>query len=393
MEDKQPKNAMTKQSHLPNDLIIQEILTRLPVKSILRFKAVSKQWYSTLSSSNFANAHLVKSPFSHPSAAVNTLFIKCGKNCYLFSYDDTQISVNFEDNLVKLDVEFGVENENNLYLTGCCNGLICLTSISCEYFILWNPATRKVHKYESDGYLERFEIPFCPCIFNGFGYASSIDDFKYIRILCMLWGDETGIIAVHVFSLKEQRWRKIDFDIDIYVLYAVGQGVLINDKLYWAGCCLQVGNVIVSFDLGTEKFAMFQYPSSQIYMLGGLGECLCKFANDKSMDILKPPMVMNSISLPEDLCLHLSSEMIGYTRTGNFFVTGCFSESDDELQADGSIQQSNILALVGSGTESTQYTLLLNFEESINIARYFPSLVSPSPTPSQLCKADMVCHN
>ncbi|XP_074283632.1 F-box/kelch-repeat protein At3g23880-like [Silene latifolia] len=391
MGDKEPNNAIKKQvieqqSYLFDDLITEEILTRLPIKSILQCKSVSKHWYSTLSSSKFANAHVKKSPFSHLSAPVNTLFIKNRKNYYLFSYDDDddddddEISGSFEDNLVKLEV-FGVENEDNLKLIGCCNGLICLAPVSCEYFILWNPATRKVHKYDSDGYLERFKMPFCPFVISGFGYASSIDDYKYVRILNMFWGDEIhgrGIIAVHVFSLREKRWRKIDFDIDIYVFYGDGQGILINETLYWASCCFKCGDVIVSFDLGTEKFAIFRYPSSEFFMLGALGECLCKFVCDGSMDILKPPTIITSVSLPEDLSLDWSSEMIGYTRTGKIFVTGRFSKSHDELQ-DGPIDRSRILALVDSDTESTKYTMLLRFEESINIARYFPSLVSPFP--------------
>ncbi|XP_074284082.1 F-box/kelch-repeat protein At3g23880-like [Silene latifolia] len=390
MGDKQSNNATTKQNYLPDDLINQEILTRLPVKSISRFKLVSKQWYFTLSSSKFAKDHLIKSPFYHPSAPVNTLFIKNGNDYYLFSYDDDndQISGNYEDNLVKLDVVFRVRDGNYLELTGCCNGLICLTPAFSEYFILWNPATRKVHKYELDGYLESF-VAFMPCDVYGFGYASSVDDYKYVRILSRLFGDSPGIIAVHVFSLRSKSWRKIDSDIDNYFLYSRGQGVLINEKLYWPGCCVEgsYGDVIVSFDLGTETFAIFTYPNLELLeplMLGAVGECLCTFGWDNSMDILKPPTIIESISLPKDLQLDIPSVMVGYTRTGKFFVTGLFSESDDGSPDSFLMPRSSILALIDLRTESTQqYTMLLKFEAgSFNIARYFPSLVSPSLIPT-----------
>ncbi|XP_074284067.1 F-box/kelch-repeat protein At3g23880-like [Silene latifolia] len=215
MGDKYPitakkKQAVLQQSYHFDDLIIEEILIRLPIKSVLRFKSVSKQWYSTLSSSDFANAHLKRSPFSHPSAPVTTLFIMGHMSCYVFSYDDDQISSNFEDNLVKLDVEFSVEKDH-VELTGCCNGLICLTHVSDKTFILWNPATRKLHKYASHRYLKLlFDKAIKVYTAHGFGYLSSVDDYKYVIILTVYQGNAISDI-VCIFSLRENRWRKIDF--------------------------------------------------------------------------------------------------------------------------------------------------------------------------------------
>ncbi|XP_074283640.1 F-box/kelch-repeat protein At3g23880-like [Silene latifolia] len=237
------KQVVEQQTYFSDDLMNEEILTRLPVKSVLRFKSVSKQWYSTLSSFNFANTHLLKSPLSHPSASVNTLFIKCRLNCYLFSYDDDdnddQISSNVQGNLVKLNIDFDDE-EDDLQLTGCCNGLICLsntfgaTPASNEYFIIWNPATRKLHKYASYGYLECFNEEQYFFVAPGFGYVSSVNDYKYVRILKVLSYIGEGEYSstnsiVHIFSLKENKWRKIDFDHD--AVFPYGRALLINEKI------------------------------------------------------------------------------------------------------------------------------------------------------------------
>ncbi|KAK3012848.1 hypothetical protein RJ639_010348 [Escallonia herrerae] len=43
--------------YLPDE-IIEEILTKLPVKSLLRFTAVCKSWYSHIKNPSFINAHL-----------------------------------------------------------------------------------------------------------------------------------------------------------------------------------------------------------------------------------------------------------------------------------------------------------------------------------------------
>jgi hypothetical protein len=42
--------------YLPHELIIQ-ILLRLPVKSLLRFKCVCKLWLTLISDAHFANSH------------------------------------------------------------------------------------------------------------------------------------------------------------------------------------------------------------------------------------------------------------------------------------------------------------------------------------------------
>ncbi|KAM0917295.1 hypothetical protein ACQ4PT_009604 [Festuca glaucescens] len=49
---------------IPEDLVL-EILVRLPVKSLLRFKTVCKAWHVTISSQSFIAAHLQRSASNH----------------------------------------------------------------------------------------------------------------------------------------------------------------------------------------------------------------------------------------------------------------------------------------------------------------------------------------
>ncbi|XP_074281094.1 uncharacterized protein LOC141606027 isoform X1 [Silene latifolia] len=287
------------------------------------------------------------------------------KNCYLFSYDDDddddQISGNFKDNLVKLDLDFDIQ-EDDLELTGSCNGLISLGSMfnlnpaSNEYFIIWNPATRKLCKYASFGYLEPFNNEHCFFVAPGFGYVSSIDDYKYVRILTVLWdiggGDYDGTTnIVHIFSLKENKWRKIDFDFDFDHIAPYGRAVLINEKLYWSA------------------------RSDGDGVMGGcLSKCNCDktFAGDKVMRILESPAIVKSIGLPKGLRLDTKSEMIGFTRTGKFFVTGPFNDEPRDFHI-------RTLGIVDTRTKPMQYTMLLRFDHFFRMARYVPSLVSPIP--------------
>ncbi|XP_074284025.1 F-box/kelch-repeat protein At3g23880-like [Silene latifolia] len=365
-------------SYISDDLIIQEILTRLPIKSILRFKSVSKQWYSTLSSSDFANAHLMKSPFSHPSAPVNSLFIMDHYNCcYLFSYDDDdQISGNFEDNLVKLDVDFGV-GKDRLRLTGCCNGLVCLTPAWNEYFIIWNPATRKLHKYPSHGYFTRPYEADRVSITCGFGYASSVDDYKFVGILSVVQGSTTSNI-VHVFSMRENRWRNIEFGHD--PLFILNLGVFVTDKLYWSTYpSKQAGYLLVRFDLAVERFDVINIDQHKSDFFGVMRGCLSKcnyseaFTGDRVLHIMEPPIIVKSIVLPKRLKLDCFSQMIGFTKTDKFFVTGSFSDETNGFRT------GRTLGIVDTCTKPMQYKVLLRFNKLIKIVRYVQSLVSPFP--------------
>ncbi|XP_074284063.1 F-box/kelch-repeat protein At3g23880-like [Silene latifolia] len=390
MGDKQPTNTKEKQvsyhqqSFLSDDFIIDEILTRLPVKSILRFKSVSKQWYSTLSSSKFATFHLMKFPLFHPSAPVNTLFIESDNNFYLFSDDDDddddQIPCKLEDKLVKLEVDFDVEN--NLNLTGCCNGLVCLSQHKGEYFLLWNPATRKLHKYLSDGYLKSLGGYY---IAHGFGYASSDDDYKYVRILTRVLGRGLDSNIIHIFSLAKNKWRKIEFD---HVFFPYGKPMLLDEKLYWVSLIEHVGSVIVCFDLGIEKFDIIKLNmltgfAYLVAMEGRLSDF--KYDGTYSSDELKLIQIQGtsitiekSIDLSKEMRLDGESQMIGYTKTGSFFVAGNSQDVDIDVVEERRLWRKR-LWLVDTSMKPMQCTTLLNGDRPINIARYVPSLVSPFP--------------
>ncbi|RXH90692.1 hypothetical protein DVH24_035456 [Malus domestica] len=48
-----------RRKHIPEEILF-EILVRLPVKSLLRFRCVCKSWNTLISSPDFRNAHLEK---------------------------------------------------------------------------------------------------------------------------------------------------------------------------------------------------------------------------------------------------------------------------------------------------------------------------------------------
>lgn len=61
MEDGENGTSSIAYQNLPEDVII-EILLRLPVNSLLKFKSVCRNWYSLIKSPNFIRKHMNHRP-------------------------------------------------------------------------------------------------------------------------------------------------------------------------------------------------------------------------------------------------------------------------------------------------------------------------------------------
>jgi hypothetical protein len=117
--------------YLPHELIIQ-ILLRLPVKSLIRFKCVCKSWFSLISDPHFTNSHfditatsthriLLISNSTHETRSID---FEAPFNC-----DSASLNLNFLLPQTHLDLE----------IIGSCRGFIIL-HCSSEIHIS-NPST------------------------------------------------------------------------------------------------------------------------------------------------------------------------------------------------------------------------------------------------------------
>ncbi|KAK1431318.1 hypothetical protein QVD17_07775 [Tagetes erecta] len=84
-----PSSEQTPTSIAPkmnnNNQITSEILSRLPVKSILRFKSVSKPWLSLISDPSFTKLHFTQSILSHRSSLLISAYDTSTRQRYLLS--------------------------------------------------------------------------------------------------------------------------------------------------------------------------------------------------------------------------------------------------------------------------------------------------------------------
>ncbi|TXG52841.1 hypothetical protein EZV62_022010 [Acer yangbiense] len=265
-------------STLPPELI-DNILLRLPVKSLCRFKCVSKEWIDLISNPNFVKMHLLRTQIlGRTRLLVDGMWD-------LFSVDLETVSNN-DRNITMVGHEFSNPEEfNSIRCFGSCNGLLGLITDNDKLFV-YNPSTKKCKQIPDSGGPARSTDLY------GFGYAESIDDYKLVK---KSWPGE----LVEVYSLEKNSWTSIENGFPFPVKYDE-MGVYLNGVIHWAfedhdGSC-----VIAAFDLVEEKFKTLSPPDTVLkgncnYTLTGYLGSLC-LAVDKS-DGLKQFCVMQEYGL------------------------------------------------------------------------------------------------
>ncbi|CAI0374067.1 unnamed protein product [Linum tenue] len=263
---------MPKNGSLPADLIAAT-LCRLPAKSLLRFRCLSKSWCSEIDSPAFAQLHLRHS-------------VKTPSNLSLILRDGSLRSLDFQslDGLVKLNHPldtpfFGTE------ILGCCNGLLALYN-SEEEIVIWNPITREHRRLPETELEYPPENMFFDFIVYGFGYDSVHDDYKLVRLVQFPGFRNRPCFSVaKVYSLRENSWRRIrDFPYEI--VFKRCHGVHVNNALHWVvyrSGGSEGEKSIVALDLCSEECRVIEQPNyggRKFHLnVGELGGCLAVTAN------------------------------------------------------------------------------------------------------------------
>jgi hypothetical protein len=110
---------------IPSELIV-EILLRLPVKSLIRFKSICKPWFSLISQHNFANSHFQITAATHTSRILTisrTLPLKIQSIDFEIKHHSVSLKHNF------------LHHRPFFYhqIKGSCRGFICLCCTLYRY--------------------------------------------------------------------------------------------------------------------------------------------------------------------------------------------------------------------------------------------------------------------
>lgn len=211
----------------------------------MRFKCVSKRWWSLISDPGFAKWHLQRLKARDVISSQRIL------KTYPIETIDYE-SLDYNSTVIKFRKPRIDDCTWTPLLVGSCDGLVCLDVIGG--FILYNPTTEEFRKIPTpDLYLEEK-------FFKGFRYDLTSDDYKVVvkgtsGDYKVAVGEGSKICQVAIFSLKSCSWRRIQVQQESRRLADDQKGVYWNGALHWCG--IDEGRnkrVIMSFDLSEEIF-------------------------------------------------------------------------------------------------------------------------------------------
>ncbi|KAI3725483.1 hypothetical protein L1987_65271 [Smallanthus sonchifolius] len=255
--------------YLPFEIQV-DIIKRLPVKSLIQFRSVSKAWKSLIDSSQF---------IAHYSGHVRHLLVR-----YIdrVDFNEKYVSVvdddTFPRNKVSVSIPLLVEN---CRIIGRSQGLLCLHDgyrNSCGVplagigrVVLWNPSIRKAVVVV---------LPNVPKdrIYTtalGFGVCHETNDPKIVKITHIRLSKDTEQIScipqqVEVFTLSAGVWR-IPYNNNNLPRKSIRFGwnqVVVDGFLYWLAedwiittdSEIRSYSLIVSFDMENEEFREVNLP-------------------------------------------------------------------------------------------------------------------------------------
>nr|XP_043607040.1 F-box protein At1g30790-like [Erigeron canadensis] len=251
-------------NEFPDDNL-SEILSRLTVKSLLRFSSVSKPWLSLINNPAFVKLH-----FTHSAA-------NCHTAIFIAAFDPwTQkrhfISVPHHGGPVTHLITLNDASSNNkreFTEAEHLNGLVLFTSgngfIENNFAFVVNPSTRKVYKLPGPA-----SVPFYNygevhiCYFFGFDESKNEHKILNIRMLGIrsLRPFKPTTVEIMIFSMSTHLWRKIDVDLPFDVsgehwYLGTKHSICVHSVIH---VMLQSQNEILAFDLRKEKFEIVNLP-------------------------------------------------------------------------------------------------------------------------------------
>ncbi|KAF5797356.1 putative F-box domain-containing protein [Helianthus annuus] len=376
--------------NIPFELQAEIIKRVLPVKSLIRFRSVSKQWKSLIDSSEFITHHTLNNKTQPQHLLVRYI---TGGTGYTFVSTDTcfpedkYVSIvdddNFPHHKFSPVVPPTVKLLGRPFMLDCSHGLVCLLGYTRDrvnrkkLVVVWNPLIGK-----SVG----IEIPDRADIVIGFGVCPKTSDPKILKISRFV--DSEAEATAEVFTLSSRAWRNVPMNMPFKSksLQFFNTQVVIDGVIYW----LTYDNItdkftIYSFDLASEEFGEavdFPYSFGRLYNISKINDSLvvlshhCVVTNSTPKpfcDVLM--MLKNGVPKPSFTELFTVNDvglnsMIGFRKNGQPIMDRTKTHGyDGELEVyDLCSERMNGLGIYGSLFRMSSFTeslLLLNHSDSI----------------------------
>ncbi|XP_050378855.1 F-box/kelch-repeat protein At3g23880-like [Argentina anserina] len=269
--------------YLPIECLTQ-ILVRVPVKSLLRFRCVAKTWHSLISSPAFIATHLNHARhkashgersklqdqiilFRHYSACeyadeddhgLRTWITRDEEECFALHKDDESFP---HSPTLNLNPPHNRWSGEYFPIVGLMNGIVCL--VDWSRCVFWNPSLNTTMKTSFQTGAGTFFSP-VRHIF-GLGCDPITNDLKLVRLAYL----KKNVVppVVEIFTLVTKSWREVAGPGPMYILVQSKSSpqAFVSGAFHWVAHTPpgqgSSSNVIVAFDMANEVFSEIALPS------------------------------------------------------------------------------------------------------------------------------------
>lgn len=242
-----------------------EILSKLPVKSLLRFRSVSKSWRTLIDDPNFCRSHLNNFRnnclethlfINQYGASEHKCVVRCSKT---FKTTLSMDSLDSSNGCTKTLSTSNIRG-NSWFVVCYLDGLVLLRHHAPTLELtLWNPSIRRARVLHiSPTFSENY-------VDLGFGFNPFTKDYKHVRFVPR---GENNLDSIEIYTVGIGSWRTIQFQ------DAKGSNWrwTFRHSFAWKSICCQGilyftprnlnsdAPELVSFDLSSEVFACTSLP-------------------------------------------------------------------------------------------------------------------------------------
>lgn len=245
----------------------KEIIKRLPVKSSIQFRGVSKLWNSFIGSSEFICGYGV-----YQQRLLVSYKTSLDREEFRVSISDDHHT--FSQHIFPLDptVPAFIKLLRDLEVIDSSHGLLCLHGyfkdlnnfryrVPTEMAVLWNPLIRK-----SVGIVMPPSYSYHDSVV-GFGVSPVTKNpiilkIKHANMSRELTKEFSCPWVVEVFTLRSGSWRQIvSTNLPRPTINVQNTQVVVDRFIYWSACeRVAEVNTIVSFDMTTQEFQVIDLP-------------------------------------------------------------------------------------------------------------------------------------
>ncbi|KAI3884374.1 hypothetical protein MKW92_039531 [Papaver armeniacum] len=289
-----PLTSCTSHPIMGNELLLCEILTRVPVKPLMRFKCVCKQWYSLIHTDrSFVDLHFARSKACNFAGGDGSVSLfRFWYKLRLFSSAELLLS---QGRVKAVEREISIPGSSLVHVFGAINGLISVIEPSTCSVRVFNPSTgqstpwiksmikqqsenppEEILAIDEDGDYVTFKVTYFRGPWHYFGYDPAAKEHKvvimWIKEISNWRGSLPPETVCEVMTVDGRHsnnnllWRRLDSELlfppTISPLEFTSSSLYVNGCIYWLTRATKTREpLVVEFNVGSEKFREISFPN------------------------------------------------------------------------------------------------------------------------------------